>query len=468
MTLRRRLVIAVAALIAVLTVAGLAVLGLQRTYLLGRVDAELRALSTSPRALLLAAQRGDATTAVDPTTSVLSTVYLGRLSPTGRLMTVSAPAADPELVPDLPEDPQIDTPTTRSTSTGNAARVRVLVVDLDKGRGQAVLAVPLSGFDAATRRLALTLMLTAFVVLIVLTLVVSWVNRLGLRPIAEMTAAAEAITAGDRARRVPSGPPGSEAEHLGSALNAMLDATAASETQMRRFIADASHELRTPLTALQGYAALHAARPPGPLDATGRADVDDAMRRMGEESARMRRLVEGLLELAALEQPAALHRTRIDLVPLVTDIAADLRVIAPDRAITVTNPASVTVLADRDRLTQAIIALTANAVRHTPAGTPITIALDDTAGQVSIEVGDAGPGIPQADVPHVLERFYRVDRSRSAGSGGSGLGLAIVDAIARAHAGTVTIHSSPGEGTRARITLGQRPQDATTGAAASG
>ncbi|MBP6994557.1 MAG: HAMP domain-containing histidine kinase [Phycicoccus sp.] len=467
MTLRRRLVIAVAALIAVLTAAGFAVLGLQRTYLLGRVDAELQALATSPRALLLAAQRDDATAAIDPTTSALSAVYLGRLSPTGRLTTVSAPAADPELVPDLPDDLQIGTATTQSTSAGKAVRVRVLIVDLDTGRGQAVLAVPLSGFDGATRRLALTLMLTAFVVLIVLTLVVSWVDRLGLRPIADMTEAAEAITAGDRERRVPAGPAGSEAEHLGSALNAMLDATAASEAQMRRFVADASHELRTPLTTLQGYAALHAARPPGPLDAAGRADVDDAMRRMGAESARMRRLVEGLLELADLEQPAALHLTRIDLIPLVADIAADLRVIAPDRAVTVTAPESISVVADRDRLTQAIIALTANAVRHTPPGTPITIALDDTAGRVSIEVRDAGPGIPSADLPHVLERFYRVDRSRSAGSGGSGLGLAIVDAIARAHGGSVTIHSSPGKGTQVRITADQQAVDSTTGASAS-
>lgn len=458
MTLRRRLLIAVTGLVAVLTVAAVAVLGLQRSYLLGRLDTELRTLATSPRALLLAAQGTDAAGPVDPATFALSTVYLGRLSPSGHLITVSAPANDPQLVPDLPAGQQAGLPRTRPTTAGNAARVRVLLVELDRGRGWAVVAIPLEGIDAATGRLALTLAITAFVVLFVLTLLVSWVNRLGLRPIAAMTQAAEAITAGDRTRRVPPGPPGTEAAQLGTALNTMLDTTAASHAQMRRFVADASHELRTPLTTLQGYAALHATRPPGPLDDAGRADVDDALRRIGAESARMRRLVEALLDLAALEQPAAVVPTPTDLVPLVADIAADLRVVAPDRAITLIAPDALIVLADGDRVTQAVVCLTANAVRHTPAGTPIAIAVAGGSGWASITVSDQGPGIPEADVPHVLERFYRVDRSRSAGSGGSGLGLAIVEAIARAHGGQVTIRSELGQGTQVRIVFGHHDQ----------
>ena len=106
----------------------------------------------------------------------------------------------------------------------------------------------------------MTLGLVGLVVAAVVGLLLWWVDRLGLRPIAEMTEAADAITAGDTTRRVPPGPPGTEAARLGEALNAMIDTNAATQARMRRFVADASHELRTPLTTLQGYAALHTRR----------------------------------------------------------------------------------------------------------------------------------------------------------------------------------------------------------------
>ena len=175
--------------------------------------------------------------------------------------------------------------------------------------------------DAATRRLGITLGLTGTVIASVVGLLLWWVDRLGLRPIAQMTEAADAITAGDTGRRVPPGPPGTEAGRLGEALNAMIETTAATQERMRRVVADASHELRTPLTTLQGCASLHASRPPGPLGAAGRAEVDDAMRRIGDEAARMRRLVEGLLDLAGLDEGRGLRREPVDLGPLLGDPA---------------------------------------------------------------------------------------------------------------------------------------------------
>ena len=235
----------------------------------------------------------------------------------------------------------------------------------------------------------------------------------------------------------------------------MIDTNAATQERMRRFVADASHELRTPLTTLQGYAALHTGRV-GPPTAPGSSDaaaMADAMRRMGDEAARMRRLVDGLLDLARLDDLGAVAHDPVDLGVLVRDVASDLRVVAPDRVVTVDAPETLVVTGDRDRLTQALVGLTSNAVRHTPAGTPVWLSVVPLPGSVRVDVADAGPGIPPEHLPHVFERFHRVDRGRSSASGGTGLGLAIVDAIARAHGGTASVTSEPGRGSTFSLTL---------------
>ncbi len=443
MTLRRRLVVAVGVLVVLAVLAGASVVLVQRAFLVERLDAEITALARNPRAVLLASQRADGAVA----DAVLSDVYVGRMGADGRLDTVLAPQDDPTLVPDLAPGEQVPTPEGRTTSAGQARRVRVVTVALPNGRAQAVIAVPTTSADAATRRLSLTLLLTGLALAGFVGLLLWWVDRLGLRPIAAMTEAAGAITAGDTSRRVPPGPPGTEAARLGEALNTMIDTTSATNERMRRFVADASHELRTPLTTLGGYAALHGSRPPGSLDAEGRAAVDDAMRRIGDEAARMRRLVDGLLDLTGLESPEALRREPVDLSEVLRDVVSDLRVVAPDRPVTLEAPDRLVVSADRDRVTQALVGLTSNAVRHTPSGTPVSLRVVRHDGRVRVEVADAGPGIPVEHLPHLFERFYRVDRSRSSGSGGSGLGLAVVDAVARAHGGSVAVASEPGRGT---------------------
>ena len=465
MTLRRRLVVAVAALALLLVVAGTGVVLVQRAFQVGRLDAELAALARSPRAVLVASARAPGALQ----SAALSEVYVGRMGADGRLVTVLAPATDPELVPDVAPGESVPVPEGRPTVSGQARTVRVVTAPLPNTRARAVLAVPTTAADAATRRLATTLALTGAVIGLLVGLLLWWVDRLGLRPIAEMTAAADAITAGDTARRVPAGPEGTEAGRLGEALNAMIDTTTATHERMRRFVADASHELRTPLTTLQGYAALHARRPPGPLDAEGRAEVDDAMRRIGDEAARMRRLVDGLLDLAGLEEPGALRTAPVDLAPLLVDVASDVRVVAPDREVTVDVPPTLVVPGDRDRIIQAVAGLASNAVRHTPSGTPVALrGRASGPGWVVVEVADGGPGIPAEHLPHVVDRFYRVDRGRATASGGSGLGLAITDAIARAHGGSLTVASEPGRGTTVTLRLPAPPAVWMAGAGVPG
>jgi two-component system, OmpR family, sensor kinase len=464
MTLRRRLVIATSALAVVLLVAGAAVVLVQRAFLVSRLDAQLAALAQNPRAILLASARAEA---AGPTTTPagLSDIWVGRMSADGTLTPVLTPQSDPNLVPRLGPREQVSTPQGRGTASGEARRVRVVTATLPNGRAEAVLAIPLTSVDVATTRLTMTLGLVGLAVAAVVGLLLWWVDRLGLRPIAAMTDAADAITAGDTSRRVPPGPPGTEAARLGEALNAMIDTTAATQERMRRFVADASHELRTPLTTLQGYAALHTGRAGVPVaegedrvtDAAqaeaDRAEMVDAMRRMGDEAARMRRLVDGLLDLARLDDLGVVARDPVDLGVVVRDVASDLRVVAPDRVVTVAAPEALVVTGDRDRLTQALVGLTSNAVRHTPAGTPVWLSVVELPGSVRVDIADAGPGIPPEHLPHVFERFHRVDRGRSSSSGGTGLGLAIVAAIARAHGGSASVASQLGHGSTFSITL---------------
>ncbi len=449
MSLRRRVVLAVATLIVLIVAAGGTVLGLHRSFLLDRLDAELIALSENPRALVALAERTDA--AGGELSGVFADVYIGRIGPNGRLVTVIAPTQDPTLVPAVSPEETIQAPSTRATRTGQARRVRVMTAPLRSG-GTAVLAISTTSVDQATRRLALTLGLAGLAVVIGLAFLLRWVDQLGLRPIAEMTSAADAIASGDTHRRIPAGKPGTEAARLGSALTTMIEATQASEDRLRRFVADASHELRTPLTSIQGYAELHLAASPDaePIP----AGVTDALGRIQAESARMRRIVDSLLDLATLDESGIEQRGPVDLKRIVEDVASDLRVIAPDREITTHTPEQpTTIQGDRDRLVQALMALGANALRHTPKGCAVSLTVRPTEELVLLEVADAGPGISAEHLPHLFERFYRVDAGRSSGRGGSGLGLAIVDAIARGHGGAVSVRSAPGVGSAFTIAV---------------
>jgi two-component system OmpR family sensor kinase len=276
----------------------------------------------------------------------------------------------------------------------------------------------------------------------------TWVVRLGLRPLDEIGATAEAIAAGDLSRRVDRAEPDSEVGRLGLALNAMLgqieDAfsrRAASEERLRRFVADASHELRTPLTSIRGYAELFrqgaSERP---------EDLANAMRRIEEEATRMGFLVEDLLLLARLDQGRPLEREPVDLLRLATDAVADARAVSPERTITLTGDAPVVVVGDEARLRQVAGNLLGNAAVHTPPGTPVHVRVMAEDGHARLDVRDEGPGLPPGVGDEVFERFYRADAARSRATGGAGLGLSIVAAVAEAHGGRARLETPPGPG----------------------
>ena len=339
-------------------------------------------------------------------------------------------------------------------------RYRALVRGLPEG-AQVVLAWPLKEVGAATSELIRTLLLAGAGVLLLGAAATWWTVRQSMRPVDEMVDTAEAIAGGDLSRRVPETNPNTELGRLGVSLNEMLthleeavETERDAKNRLRRFVADASHELRTPLATISGYAEL---RGKGGLPAP--QDEDKAWSRIESESRRMAVLIEDMLALARLDQSQALRIGAVDAAQIIRDAAGDHAAIDPRRPIRVDSPDSVMLEADEERLTQVITSLLSNVRVHTPEGTETDVVVKPAAGVVSIDVVDNGPGIPDAALDQIFDRFYRADPSRSRSLGGAGLGLAIVQAIVEAHGGTVSASRAGPGGTRIAIQL---PREAPT------
>lgn len=312
----------------------------------------------------------------------------------------------------------------------------------------ALVAIPLEPIHATLHRLLLLELAVSLAVLLTLGGLGAMVVRVGMRPLGQMEETAAAIAAGDLSRRVEDDDERTEVGRLGKSLNVMLATIErsfaeqqASEARLRRFLADASHELRTPVTSIRGYAELFrrgAAERPD--------DLALAMRRIEDEARRMGGLVDDLLLLARLDQGRPLEKGRVDLAAIATDAAADAQVLEPERPITVAAEEGVAVFGDEQRLRQVVGNLVQNALRHTPAGTPVTVGVAADGPTVRLWVRDEGPGIPPEHAARIFERFYRADPSRTRNSGGSGLGLSIVASIAASHGGRAYVDTAPGRG----------------------
>jgi two-component system OmpR family sensor kinase len=329
-----------------------------------------------------------------------------------------------------------------------------------------IVAVPFTDIEATLNRLLVIEGLVIAAVLLALAAAAAWLVRLGLRPLDRIGATAGAIAAGDLSHRVERAEPRTEVGRLGLALNAMLarleEAFAerrASEERLRRFLADASHELRTPLASIRGYAELFrigAARD-GP-------DVEKAMARIEDESARMGVLVDDLLALARLDEIRDAHREPVDLTDLVADAVDDARAVAPDRAIELRGAGNgdVVVDGDPDQLRQVVANLLRNALVHTPAGTPIEVSVARGGAEARLAVRDHGPGLPTDDPSELFDRFWRgfgPARPRGPRGAGAGLGLAIVAGIVHAHGGSAEAADADGGGARFTVVLPLRGGD---------
>jgi two-component system OmpR family sensor kinase len=456
MSLRRRLLLGLITIGAVLVVTNLTLANRYHSFLLERVDRQL--IDVASRPVFRDDARGPGRRPPDEQT--LSEYFIAvAITGASPLRQVGSAFADDNQSPplldraDILERASVHAAPFDAPSIDGDGTWRLIAVDTGRN-GVTVVGVSLNEIDATLARMQAVQRIGTLAVLASLGLVFWWVLRLGVHPIEDMAATADAIAAGDLSRRVTPPSERTEAGRLGLAFNAMLERIQqafkereASEERVRRFAADASHELRTPLTSIMGYAELYRA---GGL--RGEDELTGAMGRVEQEGKRMAGLVEDLLQLARLAEHRQPERRRLRLDELVAGAVRDARAVEPDRPIT-DSIEPVVVEGDEGQLRQVVGNLLANARVHTPAGTPVHVAVSTRDGKAVLEVTDEGPGMDPATAAKVFDRFYRADKSRARAAGGSGLGLAIVDAVATAHGGRAGVTSSPGKGARFTVEL---------------
>jgi two-component system OmpR family sensor kinase len=364
---------------------------------------------------------------------------------------------DQSSQPKLPTD--LDVPdhganvfTTGSVEGSGDWRVSVSLSGRDDGNA-VVVAIPMGEVSRSLNRLIVIETAAAVALLAVLAAGAWLILRRGLRPLEHMATSARSITAGDLSQRVEPSDSNTEVGLLGLALNTMLGEIEGAfrereetEQRLRQFLADASHELRTPLTSIQGFAELF--RLGADQD---HVDLAVTMRRIEEESARMKTLVNDLLLLARLDETRPIRRAPVDLAVLAADACSDAVAAEPGRPVSLDAPWPVVVAGDQDHLRQAIANLVTNALKHTPEGTPIEVAAERRNGHAVVSVRDHGGGLDSDALHHAFDRFWQADHART--GAGAGLGLSIVAAIAHEHGGSVQVVNAPDGGARFTLEL---------------
>jgi two-component system OmpR family sensor kinase len=470
-SLRRRLVVGIVALLAVVSiVVGVSSVAALRQTLLARLDEQVLDAAGRASGPLFGGQ-GD-----EPGDRIGTLVVRVHDGEVVRAAYVTESGADVDL-----DDAQVDELLALKTGEqpvtvelGELGEFRVAARQAPSPGGDTIIAgLSMGEVATTTANLALIFALVTAAALAVAALAGTQVVRVALRPLGRVTATARRVAELPLAQgqvtlaeRVPDSDPRTEVGQVGAAFNLMLEhvesslrARQESEEKVRQFVADASHELRTPLASIRGYSEL--------TRRTGLKlpeDIVYALARIESESVRMTSLVEELLLLARLDAGQDLVHGTVDLVPLLADAVSDAHAASPDHEWRVeTGEAPVVVAGDANRLHQVVANLLANARVHTPAGTVVTASLavdgaETDGAEAVLTVADDGPGIPEDLKPVLFERFARGDGSRSRATGSTGLGLAIVAAVVEAHGGSVTVESRPRD-TRFVVRLPLAPPD---------
>ena len=308
--------------------------------------------------------------------------------------------------------------------------------------------------ELGPEQLLSTLVLTLPLGMLVAVMLGAWIARRALEPVDRLITEVREITDGRSLhRRLAEPMVKDEIGRLSETLNQMMARLERSFTALRRFTADASHELKTPLTVLR--AGVERAVTTAGLPQETLAVLEETL----QEVNRMTELVDALLTLArADEGRAPLHREPVDLRAIVEETTETGELLAEAAGVKMSvamPPSPVVVSVDRSRIRQLLLNLVTNAVKYTPRGGYVKLALGQADGQVTLAVADTGIGIAPGDVPHIFDRFWRADsaRTRTGARPGTGLGLAISKWIAEAHGGTIEVQSRPGRGTTFTVTL---------------
>ncbi len=363
----------------------------------------------------------------------------------GRSIPKAAPTV--ALATSPPHDPAmfltVDTPD---------GRVRVHTMPLTNAAqtvGYVQTSISLAALDRSLARLRLLLMAAMAGGLIIALAGSLTTAAHALRPIADMTETARAITLsrsfGSRLE------PTARSDELGEltrTFNEMLSSLDEAHQRQQQFVDDAAHELRAPLTSIIGNLELLDRAHDLPASEQ-QAVVSDAL----AEAERLGRLVSGMLMLARADGGQRVVRARVELDRLTVDVVRLARPRASGVRLVVSEIVPAVVPGDADQLRQLLVILVENAMRYTPGGGNVSVALRQQDGEAVLSVRDTGVGISAADLPRIFDRFYRADPTRSRVVGGSGLGLAIAKWIAEAHDGRIEVESRPGTGSTFTVVL---------------
>lgn len=313
-------------------------------------------------------------------------------------------------------------------------------------RGYIQTATSLATVDAAIDRLMRIMLIGGTVTLLASLLLGDYLTRQALMPVDTIAQTAQQIAAADDlSRRIPYNGPPDELGQLTHTFNKTLERLEQLFNVQRRFVADVSHEMRTPLTTIRGN-----------VDLMRRFGYDEeAVDAIDDEARRMSRLVDDLLLLAKADAGRLpLDKSVVSVEALVQEVYNQARVLSNGQiTVTLGQIEQAHVLADADRIKQLLLNLVSNALKYTPEGGTLTLAARREDDNVHIDVQDTGIGIPEADLPHIFDRFYRVDKARSRAQGGTGLGLSIAKWIADVHGGCLSVASTPGTGSTFTLTL---------------
>jgi two-component system OmpR family sensor kinase len=454
LSLRTRLLVAAVLLATALSAIGYSLIATVERSQIRQTDSQLRA--TVPIAAGLAHENqptgpGPASTSGSPSSEArgrgLSDTYVAVIAGADR-QVLAAPQSAKGQQPALPSVTTVSASALRSqtvTSLEGSTRWRAVLLRTPGGK-DVLVGIDIAAIDATASDLRVAVIAAGLAVALILLASGFWIERLGLRPLAQMKEVAEAVIGGDRSRRATESPAKAEAAHLARAFNLMLDQQNAIEDQLRQFVSDASHELRTPTAVISGVSELWR---DGQL--RDGDELDDAMRRIGQAAARMRALVDELLLLARLDEGHTPYHEDVDLGQMLHSIQADTQSIFPSRHVEIDLKEHVTVSADPAGLRRAVSNLVTNALVHTPAISRVAVKARLVGDSVILEVADEGPGMEKADAEHAFDRFWRGTASRT--RPGTGLGLPIVSAVVNAHGGYVNLDTSPTTGTTVRLTI---------------
>ncbi|QYY44038.1 sensor histidine kinase [Aneurinibacillus thermoaerophilus] len=315
--------------------------------------------------------------------------------------------------------------------------------------GTVVMFSPTAPIREAVNILQQMLVISGIITVFVVAGILFIISRMLVRPLLEMKKATGEIAQGNYATRLPVRG-GDEVAQLAASINHMSDRVRFYQKQRNEFLADVSHELRTPLTYLKGYSEIlaHSQR---------EGENAEYAKIIYEQSNRLQRLVQDLFDLARMEQgDFSFRMERFSLEDAVTDALSLVEVSVEEKGLRLEYrpfSTSLYVEGDRQRIGQVLLNVLENARRYTPSGGIIFVRMKCNEHYGIVEIEDTGPGIPEEDIPYIMERLYRVEKSRSQVTGGAGLGLAISKEIIEKHKGTLQVKSVEGEGTTFVIKL---------------